>query len=293
MLRGQLEDYLVVVAPRYAASSLSIFRSGLRRFEVFAEAHEVKAAADITEEVAGDFQVWLQHHKLSESTVYMAMRSLVRFVAWAFASELTLWDGSYELAHPKSKIPKPPTAAVMKRILSLPKRATPEGFRDFFALELLYVLGLRRAELCALNLRHLDLVKEKLLVRGKGGDERLLPVSPKLKITAQRYLFNVRPALLPAATETALFLGDEGRRLTLEALYYIVKKYGELLDLKLSTHQLRHACATHLVESGMELAQVQQLLGHRRLSSSKRYAQVDAWAMEREFHRVHPRARRD
>ena len=121
MLKDEIQHYLEAVAPRYAVSSLGIFRAGLRRFQVFAEVHEVKAAANVTEEVTGEFHVWLSHRRLSQSTVDMTMRSLIRFMAWACSCGLALWDGDYELQHPHSKVPKPPTAAVMKRILGLPK----------------------------------------------------------------------------------------------------------------------------------------------------------------------------
>ena len=83
---------------------------------------------------------------------------------------------------------------------------------------------------------------------------------------------------------------NEGQALGIHKLSYIVKKYGELLDIKLSPHQLRHACASHLTEAGMPLQQVQQLLGHQRVDTTQRYAQVSQREMEREFHRTHPRS---
>lgn len=293
-LKNEVERYLEAVRPRYAKSSLVAFRTELNRFLEYAREHGIESAAQLEESVVRDFHLWLGHTRLSESTVVMAVRALIRFSKWAYSAELCLWDGEdYRVKNPRDRSPKPPTVEVMKRLLSLPELEIPEGRRDALVLELLYVLGLRRAECCRLDLGDLDLVKETLVVRGKGGDERLLPVPPGLKELARSYLANARSKLLPAPEERALLLGDEGRRISLSGLSYVVKKYGEHLDLKLSPHQLRHACATHLVESGMELVQVQQLLGHRRLSSTRRYTQIDTRAMEREFRRCHPRARGD
>jgi integrase/recombinase XerD len=293
-LRDQVEAYLAAVAPRYARTSLIIWRAGLERFQRYATEYGITTVAEVDEACLQAFHGWLLGFTLSESTVYMAMRSIKLFVQWSYQTGRTLWDsGSYKLFNPSSKVPQPPTVAVMKRLLELPNLGTPEGVRDLFALELLYVLGLRRAECCGLDLERIDLGAETLFVKGKGGDERLLPLSPKLKDTAWLYLRKGRPGLLPGVNEKALLLGDEGQRLTLSGLFYIAIKYSGQLGLRVTPHHIRHACATHLVEAGMELDQVQRLLGHRQLDSTKRYAQILGREMRREFVRSHPRALQD
>lgn len=279
--------------PTHAPTSINAFRGGLKRFAAFCEGAEMVAVSEFTNQTFEDFERWIRVRNLAEMTIYMALRFTRRFLLWCRKSGLILWDAEdVILRHPPKQSPKPPTAAVMARILSLPNRETPEGNRDLFALEMLYCLGLRRAECSSRNIEDLNLNTNTLKVVGKGGDERLLPVGPRLKQVAQDYLFNARLKLLPAADERALFLNDEGQRLDVHALAYIVKKYGALLDLKLAPHALRHACATHLTEAGMSLENVQQLLGHRRIDSTKIYAQISTREMEREFHRAHPRSSR-
>ncbi|MFA5508636.1 MAG: tyrosine-type recombinase/integrase [Vulcanimicrobiota bacterium] len=177
----------------------------------------------------------------------------------------------------------------MKRLLELPNRSTVLGLRDQFVLELLYSLGPRRSECSALNLSDLDLDQQTLRVVGKGGDERLLPVSPSLELCAQDYLCNSRPELVADTAEQALFLNQRKQRLSDQSVNLIVRKYGLKLGLNLSAHQLRHACATHLVEAGMELEHIQQILGHANLDSTRRYAQVSQRQLEREFRRCWPR----
>lgn len=293
-LSGQVEAYLVAVAPRYSASSLRIWKAGLARFERFCTERGVGSVAEVDEGCLESFHAWLLGTRLSEATVYLGLRSAKLFTQWAYKAGKTLWDpGAFRIITPITSIPKPPSVAVMKRILELPNRGTPEGTRDLFVLELLYTLGLRRGECCSLDLKALDLGEETLFVQGKGGDERLLPVSPKLGEAAWRYLRQGRPGLLPAAGEKALMLGDEGQRLTLSGLSYIAIKYSGLLGLRIPPHHFRHACATHLVEAGMDLAQVQRLLGHRQLDSTQRYAQISTREVRREFLRSHPRARRE
>lgn len=293
-LREQIERCLQASKPRYAEATLTAYRAGLSRFERYAAESDIEAASELTDEDLLAFHRWLMDFGLAESTVNLAVRSVKLFLKWANTQSLCLWDGSsYSMKEPETKSPEPPTVEVMQRLFELPNRQTPEGLRDLFCLELLYNLGLRRQEAVSRDLKDLDLTENTLFVVGKNGDERLLPVGPTLKEAAQNYLFNARSDLLPAANEKALLLNNEGQRLPPEALRYIVLKYGELLDLKLTTHQLRHACATHLAEAGMKLTDIQRLLGHRNLNSTKVYTQINRREMEREYHRAHPRSHRD
>ena len=297
-LPEQIEACLEAVSPRYAEATLRAYRAGLRRFERYAAETGIEAASDITEQVLPAFHGWLCHFPLSESTIHLALRSLKLFLRWAHGSGLCFWDGSsYSMKEPETTSPEPPSPQVMQRLLELPNQRTPEGLRDLFCLELLYDLGLRRNEAVSLDLKNLDLAEETLFVTGKNSDERLLPVGPPLRQVAQDYLFNARPALRRHASKatrnTALLLNNEGERLPPSALLYIVKKYGRILGLKLSPHGLRHACASHLAQAGMKLTDLQRLLGHRHLSSTKRYAQITEREIEREFRKAHPRSNFD
>lgn len=289
---AQIEEYLAAVSPRYSPSSLRTYRIGLERFLAFCRERKLSAAGDLTDDCLQGFESWLcLSRPLSEATVSLWLRAAKSFMSWACLNGLTLYDGnSYSPPAGPSPSPRPPTVAVMRRLLELPKRATVLGLRDQFVLELLYSLGPRRSECSALNLEDLDLEQLTLRVLGKGGNERLLPVSPSLELCAQDYLCNSRPDLLADTAQQALFLNQRGQRLGDQSVNIIVRKYGKKLGLKLSAHQIRHACATHLVEAGMPLVQVQQILGHRSLHSTRRYAQVSLRQMEREFQRCRPRA---
>ena len=290
-LDEQSTAFLEAVRPRYSESSLGIHRAGLRRLAAFGLESGLLGAAEIDEEAASAFELWLHGRRLAPSSVYRTMGTLKAFQKWAHKAGLCLWDGQdYRLPKPAERSPVPPTAAVMAKILEVPDRGNPLGLRDLFVLELLYVLGLRRRECAGLDLTDLDLEAETLFVVGKYSDERLLPVGPTLERTAWSYLRGARPRLAPSAGERALLLGDGGYRLTAEAVAYIVKKYGSAVGIKLAPHQLRHACATHLVEAGMELEDVRRLLGHRSIDSTQRYAQIHGREVKREFLRSHPRS---
>ena len=168
--------------------------------------------------------------------------------------------------------------------------------RDRALLELLYASGLRAGELTGLNLRDVDRKEQMLRVRGKGRKERLTPFGSKAAAALDRYL-EVRGEL-PAnggrdgESTDALFLSNQGRRLTTRSLRLIVKRYGKLFDPNwdLHPHALRHAFATHLLSEGADLRAIQELLGHRSLSTTQKYTSVSIKQLTEVYDKAHPRA---
>jgi len=175
----------------------------------------------------------------------------------------------------------------------------PFDLRDRALLELLYASGIRVGELTALNLQDLDLESGLLRVRGKGGRERIVPVGRKALKALRAYLAQ-RGALaarsLPAPCSQplapALFLNGRGGRLSARSVGTIVLKYlGKSgLGPKITPHGLRHSYATHLLGAGADLRAIQELLGHRRLSTTQRYAHVSPEHLMEVYDKAHPRA---
>ncbi|MFQ5777575.1 MAG: tyrosine recombinase XerC [Terriglobia bacterium] len=168
--------------------------------------------------------------------------------------------------------------------------------RDRALLELLYASGLRAGELAGLNLRDVDRKEQMLRVRGKGRKERLTPFGSKAAAALDRYL-EVRDELRVnggrrGESNEALFLNHQGRRLTTRSLRLIVKKYGKLFDPNwdLHPHALRHAFATHLLSEGADLRAIQELLGHRSLSTTQKYTSVSIKQLTEVYDKAHPRA---
>jgi integrase/recombinase XerC len=236
------------------------------------------------------FEAWLRESRLSSGSISTAMQSVRLFMLWAYASGETLHDfEAFELPKAVSAQTPVPSVAAMRKLLLLPDAGTALGQRDQVVLELLYVLGLRRTECVALDLEDVDLSRAVLEVRGKGGHERSLPLSSGLLGTLRRYLEHGRSALY--AGGSALIVGKRGcSRLCGHGLAWVLRGYGRRIGLELHPHQLRFACATHLLEAGMEVRLIAALLGHRCLKSTGRYARVDRRELQREFRRCHPRA---
>lgn len=167
--------------------------------------------------------------------------------------------------------------------------------RDRAILELLYAGGLRVSELTGMNLEDLDSGEQMIRIRGKGRKERLVPYGSKASEALGAY-WPVRDELLRQAPgncdHTAVFLNFRGRRLTPRSVERLVKKYVRLANINwdLHPHSLRHAFATHMLADGADLRAIQELLGHRSLSSTQRYTHVSIRQLMEVYDKAHPRA---
>jgi integrase/recombinase XerD len=180
-----------------------------------------------------------------------------------------------------------------RRLMAHPDPHTPRGKRSRAILELLYGTGLRVGECARLDLADVHLGQGVLFVRdGKGRKDRVVPLQGRAADTVEIYLRDARPRLLTDPHEPALFLTKHGTRVRVKALQYLVRMHGRRAEipLPLSPHQLRHACATHLLQRGANVRHVQQLLGHARLDSTAIYTQVAPVDLAQAIDRAHPRS---
>ena len=155
----------------------------------------------------------------------------------------------------------------------------PLALRNAALLELVYSCGLRSAEAVGLDLADVDLDREHVHVRGKGGKERLVPLGEEATWRVGLWLRDGRPALVRGACD-ALFVSVRGRRLDTSVLRRLLP----------NPHRLRHAYATHLLEGGADLRTIQELLGHASLSTTQVYSHVDARRLRRVYDYSHPRS---
>lgn len=216
---------------------------------------------------------------------------LKRFFRWATRADLVLWNPIADLKAPRF-------ARRLPRILTAERvRAWLESFaldtRERAVLELFYGTGVRLAEAAALNVDDLELDRGELHLREtKGGNPRTLPMGPALVSVLRHYLEHNRFLRLKRP-ESALWLNDQGGRMSYFTLNCIVRRCAREFDLKrVSSHSLRHAFATHLLEGGAPLRAVQILLGHRSLLATQVYTHILPGELRKTYRRTHPRARR-
>ncbi len=197
----------------------------------------------------------------------------------------------------EKKLPKVLSPDEVIGLLEAPGEESVLGIRDRAILELFYAAGIRVGELRGLNLADIDLDERELRVMGKGGKERVVIIN-EISASKIKEWLKVRSKLagsvLNPDTEQALFLSHHRRRITKQGIENMLKKY--LLKIGLfkaaTPHTLRHSFATHLLDSGMDLRSIQELLGHASLSTTQRYTQVGLKELQEAYDDAHPRARK-
>jgi integrase/recombinase XerD len=179
-----------------------------------------------------------------------------------------------------------------RRLMGAPPYWGAVGPRDRAILEVLYGTGIRVGECVQLDLSDIDLREGRLLVRnGKGRKDRVVPLVGQALLALDRYLREVRHALVRDPREQAVFLSAIGTRLSSVMLQRQVRQYAKGLGLRATPHMLRHSCATHLLRHGADVREIQQLLGHCALETTALYTKVDVTNLREVLARAHPRER--
>ena len=160
-------------------------------------------------------------------------------------------------------------------------------------LELLYATGIRVSELINLDVKNTQTSMGFIRVTGKGGKERIIPLGKLATTAITRYLENGRPLFISKNHQShALFLNHQGRRLTRQGFWKILKKLALEAGIteEITPHTLRHSFAAHLVENGADLSAVQELLGHEHISTTQIYSQNAKHKLKDVYGKFHPRA---
>ena len=195
-------------------------------------------------------------------------------------------------------IPHPLSEDEVLALLAAPATNEPVGLRDRALLEFLYATGARISEACGLSLGDFDHEEQLVRLFGKGSKERIVPYGRHAAAALAEWLGpSGRPHLQPDRwarrdAAEAVFLNQRGARLSRQAAWAMVKKYGDRIGLanKLSPHVLRHSCATHLLDHGADLRIVQELLGHASISTTQVYTRVSQERLFDVYRSAHPRA---
>ncbi len=191
--------------------------------------------------------------------------------------------------HGEKRLPTFLTVDEVVKLLDIEGSGGALTLRDIAILELLYSSGLRVSELVGINLNDLDLDNLTVKVLGKGNKERIVPVGSKAAQALREYL-HARLGMNPAAEH--LFVNSRGGRLNVRSVDRIIKKYAVLAGIpkNVSPHVLRHTFATHLLGGGADLRAIQEMLGHKSLSTTQRYTHTSIEKLMEIYDKTHPRA---
>lgn len=236
---------------------------------------------------------------LAHSTQVKALVPLRTFFAWCTRSHRILYNPASEMVLPRKEHPLPSATLNIgeaEAVLGIPDISMPIGLRDRAMLEVLYATAMRRGELVGLDLRDVDLHRGwATLRRTKNKWDRVVPMGERATAWVIEYLDRSRPELLIGEDPGALFLAANGERLGPKWLSSQVRHYVKASGVRKpgSCHLLRHTCATLMMEGGADIRYVQELLGHRDLSSTHIYTRVAPERLAAIHAATHPGAKLD
>lgn len=189
------------------------------------------------------------------------------------------------------QLPKALTSAEIESLLAVPDSAKPLGQRDRAMFELLYACGLRVSELAELQLRQIVMQPGYLMVRGKGGKERLVPMGEYAAESVKTYLDSGRLKLLKKGHVAEVFINARGEGISRQVIWKIIKSSAAKAGIRanITPHMLRHSFATHLLENGADLRSLQVLLGHADIATTQIYTHVARERLKEIHRKYHPR----
>ena len=269
-----------------AQNTLASYARDLNSFGTFLAEQGLEELGAVQRGTLTDYLDWLQQRGCSHRTAARHRVTLRQLFKYLVAEDLLDADPSLLVDAPRfvSKLPGVLSQKEVEVLLAQPDTATLIGRRDFTMLQLLYATGLRVSEL--VSLRSHNLRDGYVLVRGKGGKERVVPTGD----VAAQVLAVWRAEVDP--DQPWLFPSPRGGHLSRNAFWVRLKRYAVLAGIKrekVSPHKLRHSFATHLLENGAELRAVQLMLGHSDIATTEIYTHVARARLKQIHSDAHPR----
>ena len=269
------ENYLVNVKQASGNTTVSYLRD-IRQFAGWLRDTEEAELVDATQQNIADYLHQLSAQGRSCATISRSLASLKNFFAYLVSSGF-LRETPVQHVHVErgeKKLPQILTGREVELLLSQPACVDAKGYRDRAMLEVMYATGLRVSELIGLNVEDVSL--DGCFVKCGGKKTRLVPMYPGAVKALSNYMREVRPGMVAAPGEPALFVNVSGERMSRQGFWKILKHYQETAHIEkdITPHTLRHSFAVHLLENGADLHAIQEMMGHSDISSTQLYTQL-------------------
>ena len=292
-----MEEYLSYLRVERGSSPLTVsaYTTDLRDYASFLDGRGVGDADDVDRACVVAYEADLVDGGYATSSVdrrVSVIKGFHRFLVREGYARRNPTD-TLQLPKPPERLPDVLSASQVGAMLAACTGDGPPEMRNRAILEVLYGCGLRVSECTGLDLGDCIIEEGYLRVVGKGGKERISPISGAALEALGAYLERARPALAkPYAKPTAaVFLNARGGRLTRQSVHAIVADAGRLVGVdNLHPHTLRHSFATHMLEGGADLRVIQEILGHSDISTTQVYTHVSRTHIREEYLSAHPRA---
>lgn len=275
-----------------SANTLSSYLRDIRQFLDYISSSNTKPES-AGQQVFEQYTKHLTAQGKSTATVTRSVASLKSFYSYLQSIRLISFNPAKNitLAKTERRLPQILTSKEVDLFLEQPECNDAKGYRDKAMLELLYATGIRVSELIDLDLSNLNLSASIIRCESRG-KERMIPLYPSAVRALAEYVYHVRPQMLEQPDEQALFVNLNGRRMSRQGFWKIIKYYQEKAGIQkeITPHTLRHSFAAHLLENGADLRSIQEMLGHADISSTQIYTHVIGQKLKDVYAKAHPRA---
>ena len=304
-MREDIHHFLEALAAEkgYSAHTLRAYRHNLMEFAAYLAGDPALSASDpraldaVRAEQVDAMQIrgWLGylHGRNRKSSIARKLAAVRSFFRYLHKHRRIENNPAAAVRTPKHGKPMPRYLSVddMFRLIDAAGPADLLGLRNRAIVESLYSAGLRVSELAGMNVEDIDYDQAVVRVTGKGNKQRVVPMGEKALAALSGYRQALREEKNIPAARGALFLNKDGGRLTTRSIARIVDKFARAcgLAVPVSPHALRHSFATHMLDAGADLRAVQELLGHRSLSTTQRYTHVSIDRLMAAYDKAHPR----
>jgi len=274
-------------------NTLQSYRRDIEQYITYLNELKVTNIANTNKTTIIAYLLHLKKKGRATSTISRNLASIRSFYQFLYKNQIIDNDPTSDLESPKveKKLPQILSTQEVELLLEQPKCVDLKGYRDKAMLELLYATGIRVSELISLDID--DLNMEVGYIRcTKGTRERVIPIGSIAISALKEYLNKARHLLIQKQDEKALFVNINGKRLTRQGFWKIIKQYKNQakINKEITPHTLRHSFAAHLLENGADLRSIQEMLGHSDISSTQIYTQIAKNRLKDVYKKTHPRA---
>lgn len=254
-------------------STITTYEDDINQFELFVDNKDI---SELKREDIEDFMRFLSAEGMKSATIIRRITT-IRGLYLFLAREGLIKESLIGLRLPKGekKLPNVLSFEEVEDLLDAPDIENDSELRDKAMLETMYASGLRVSELLSLQLGNINFNEGYLKIKGKGSKERIVPIGEFALDFINRYVTLVRPKYAKNRTKY-LFLNRDGAPISRQYFWRQIKKYAlkANIDREISPHTLRHSFATHLLENGANLKEVQEMLGHTKIETTQIYIHV-------------------
>lgn len=227
------------------------------------------------------------------STISRHLASIRLFCQYLVKNKIAKEDPTRGIQSPKieKKAPNVLSSQEVSLLLEQPRGEDLKSIRDKAMLEIAYATGMRVTEIISLNIDDIDLENSSVICKNEN-KQRIIPLGKMSLQALKEYIITARPNIIKDDKDQALFVNVNGRRLTRQGFWKIIKYYKEQAHITkdITPHVLRHSFATHLLQNGADLKSIQTMLGHSDISSTQVYMQFQDDSIKDIYRKAHPRA---